>query len=140
MLLDQRVGQLDEDLGVVDDDLGVVDGDLGVVDDDLRVVDDDWDADVFILQCSGESAKNCSTYPTEESCGLTNTCTWTTTTTVPGPTTNANPITTTATTTTTRNTTSSCQPGEQVEIVLIHGNYQDFRGCHQSTPTDSRLS
>ena len=109
MLLDQRVGQLDEDLGVVDDD-------LGVVDDDLRVVDDDWDADVFILQCSGESAKNCSTYPTEESCGLTNTCTWTTTTTVPGPTTNENPTTTT----TTRNTTSSCQPGEQVEIVSIH--------------------
>ena len=77
--------------------------------------------------------KNCSTYPTEESCGLTNTCTWTTTTTFPGPTTNANPTTTT--TTTTRNTTSSCQPGEQVEIVSIHWNCKDFRGCHQSTPT-----
>ena len=99
MLLDQRVGQFDDEIGVVDDD---------------------QDADVFILQCSGESAKNCSTYPTEESCGLTNTCTWTTTTTAPGPITNANPMATTnanpttTTTTTTRNTTSSCQPGEQV--------------------------
>ena len=137
MLLDQRVGQFDDDLGVVDDDLRVVDDDLRVVNDDLGVVDDVLN---LILQCSGESAKNCSTYFTEESCGLTNTCTWTTFTTAPGPATNANPMAITnanpTTTTTRRNTTSSCQPGEQVEIVLIHGNYQDFRGCHQSTPKD----
>ena len=75
MLLDQRVGLLDEDLGVVD-------GDLCIVDDDHGVVDDDQDADLLILQCSGESAKNCSTYFTEKSCGLTNTCTWTSKTTL----------------------------------------------------------